>query len=91
MMEKLGTVSGTVEKMSIVLQDVRDDQINMKYDVKDLHQRVSKIEPLVSSHEDIRKYSRGAFAGIGLVGGAVGGSIASHSKGIAALIFGLFN
>lgn len=89
MMEKIENVATTVDKMSTVLDEVRNEQINMKHEVKNLRERVSKIEPIVSNHEDIRKYSRGAIVGLAFGGGAVGGGLASNLKAILALLMGV--
>lgn len=70
----LGTVKGQMESLSEDIGEikktvtaVRDTQIDHGHHIKNLSSRMDKLEPIVTKHEDIRKYSTGATWSISFI------------------------
>lgn len=94
---KLGTVIGQMESLSEDIGDikktitaVRDTQIDHGHHIKSLSSRMDKLEPIVTEHEDIRKYSKGAILGMTVSSGVVGGIVTQYAKPVLAMIGMLF-
>jgi len=79
-------VKTDIKDVKTTVYEVRDNQRDQAYELKDVINRVTKIEPVVETLNDNHKISKGAMMGAGACGAIIMGFLAWCAKWAWAIV-----